>query len=36
MVTSEPGIERHVVPVRIGDVVPDTPFFDQTGPRRRA
>jgi protein SCO1/2 len=31
MVTSEPGIERRVVPVHLGDVVPDTPFFDQTG-----
>jgi protein SCO1/2 len=31
MVTSDPGIVRRVVPLHIGDVVPDTPFFDQTG-----
>jgi protein SCO1 len=31
MVTSEPGILRRVVPLRVGDVVPDTPFTDQTG-----
>jgi protein SCO1 len=31
MVTSEPGILRRVVPLRVGDVVPDTPFVDQTG-----
>src|SRR3984885_7798951 len=31
MVTSDPGITRRVVPLHIGDVVPDTPFTDQTG-----
>jgi protein SCO1 len=30
-VTSEPGVLRRVVPVHVGDIVPDTPFVDQTG-----
>lgn len=29
--TSEPGILRRVVPLHIGDEIPDTPFVDQTG-----
>jgi protein SCO1/2 len=31
MVTSEPGILRRVVPLQLGDAVPDTAFLDQTG-----
>jgi len=31
MVTSAPGILRRVTPLHVGDVVPDTPFVDQTG-----
>ena len=30
-VTSDPGILRRVEPLHVGDVVPDTPFVDQTG-----
>jgi protein SCO1/2 len=29
--TNEPGILRRVVPLQIGDEIPDTPFSDQTG-----
>jgi protein SCO1 len=29
--TSDPGILRRVVPLRVGDEIPDTPFIDQTG-----
>jgi protein SCO1/2 len=29
--TSEPGILRRVVPLHVGDLVPDTAFADQTG-----
>jgi protein SCO1 len=31
MVTTDPGITRRVVPLHIGDVIPDTPFVDQSG-----
>ncbi len=30
-VTNEPGVLRRVVPLHVGDTVPDTPFVDQTG-----
>jgi protein SCO1/2 len=29
-ITSEPGVIRRVTPLRLGDVVPDTPMFDQS------
>ncbi|MGA2393315.1 MAG: SCO family protein [Candidatus Lustribacter sp.] len=30
-VTAQPDVLRRVFPLQIGDIVPDTPFFDQTG-----